>query len=89
MKIVCSITTLLAISTACFYHSLFLNSIITRFLSDILLQFPNLNDLNMVAALNSWGGGGGRGEGGRGGQDLEKCWPPWLTDGENFSLGMA
>ena len=39
----------LALFTACFYHFLFgryLNSSITRFLSDILLPFPNSNDLN-------------------------------------------
>ena len=35
--------------TACFYHFLFwryLNSSMTRFSSDILLPFPNSNDLN-------------------------------------------
>ena len=40
---------ILALFTACFYHFLFrkyLNSSMRRFSSDILLPFPNLNDLN-------------------------------------------
>ena len=40
---------ILALFTACFYHFLFwryLNSSMTRFSSDILLPFPNSNDLN-------------------------------------------
>ena len=40
---------ILALFTVCFYHFLFwryLNSTMTRFSSDILLPFPNSNDLN-------------------------------------------
>ena len=45
---------ILALFTACFYHFLFwryLNSSMTRFSSDILLPFPNSNDLN---SRDSW-----------------------------------
>ena len=50
VKLVCSIIRLYSSTfTACFYHFLFWiysNSRTTSFLPDILLQFPNSNDLN-------------------------------------------
>ena len=45
---------ILVLFTACFYHFLFwkyLNSSMTRFSSDILLPFPNSNDLNSCEVL--------------------------------------
>ena len=42
---------MLVLFTACFHH--FLNSSMTSFLSEILLPFPNLNDLNSHAACQT------------------------------------
>ena len=49
-------STILVLFTTCFYHFLFwryLNSSMTSFLSDILLPFPNSNDLNSLPHLRT------------------------------------